>query len=59
MVWSIILEAVAQAPNTLSFKTMLRQQFSPGAMHIVPPRGHYNRPWLGGTDRASGAGAVY
>ena len=58
-VWNIIPEAVAQAPDTVSFKTMLQQQLSSGAMHIVPPRGHYNRPRLGSTDCSSAVGAVY
>ena len=43
----------------VSFKTTLQQQLSSGAMHIVPPRGHYNRPRLGSTDCSSVAGAVY
>ena len=59
-VWNIIPEAVAQAPDTVSFKTiLLQQQLSSGAMHIVPPRGHYNRPRLGSTDCSSAVGAVY
>ena len=58
-IWNILPASLVQATTPEIFKSELQKQFLEGKIHVVPPRGLFDRPRLGSTGRVVGIGPVY
>ena len=58
-IWNILPASLVQATTPEIFKSALQKQFLEGKIHVVPPRGLFDRPRLGSTGRVVGIGPVY